>query len=279
MEQIRLLSRREKEVVTLLLQGKSNKQIALSLDVSERTIEFHLKNIYAKLQVNSRVELILKLGKTAVDFTEKLGESTVDVLDRSIHNGKQPTKSLKNIIFTIKKEFAMLKIAILESVESFLEKRPLFLLSILFFLLCFLIRYVVIDIGLYFWLSYFALGTILLAGSLYLGALWHKIAQKESHPTPYKMLAFAVLLPTFIALADVIFRYVIAQSAGQVSITVAGISNKIVRMTSSSQNSYFYTERFIPNDHLWLYAILGIVLSFLVGVLINRQKGQKEIAS
>ena len=49
MEQIRLLSRREKEVVTLLLQGKSNKQIALSLDVSERTIEFHLKNIYANL--------------------------------------------------------------------------------------------------------------------------------------------------------------------------------------------------------------------------------------
>ena len=42
MEQIRLLSRREKEVVTLLLQGKSNKQIALSLGVSERTIEFHL---------------------------------------------------------------------------------------------------------------------------------------------------------------------------------------------------------------------------------------------
>jgi len=71
MEQIRLLSRREKEVVTLLLQGKSNKQIALSLGVSERTVEFHLKNIYAKLQVNSRVELILQLGKATGDITEK----------------------------------------------------------------------------------------------------------------------------------------------------------------------------------------------------------------
>ena len=57
------LSRREKEVVGLLLQGKSNKQIALSLGVSERTVEFHLRNIYNKTQVSSRVELILKLGK------------------------------------------------------------------------------------------------------------------------------------------------------------------------------------------------------------------------
>jgi len=56
------LSKREKEVLQLVLQGKSNKQIALSLDISVSTVEFHLKNIYAKFQVNSRIELILKLG-------------------------------------------------------------------------------------------------------------------------------------------------------------------------------------------------------------------------
>ncbi len=59
------LSEREKEVVRLLLQGKSNKLIALSLGISVRTVEFHLKNIYAKFQVNSRIELILKLGHAA----------------------------------------------------------------------------------------------------------------------------------------------------------------------------------------------------------------------
>ena len=47
---------REKEVVNLLLQGKSNKLIALSLGISDRTVEFHLKNIYAKYQVNSRLD-------------------------------------------------------------------------------------------------------------------------------------------------------------------------------------------------------------------------------
>lgn len=113
MDQTELLSRREKEVIGLLLQGKSNKQIALSLDISERTVEFHLKNIYKKLQVNSRVELILKLGKSTGEIPEKPVESTVEIEDKDIHNGKQPNsqnlwaQSLKSAVSLIKKEFAM----------------------------------------------------------------------------------------------------------------------------------------------------------------------------
>lgn len=72
MTQITQLSEREKEVVKYLLQGKSNKLIAVSLGISDRTVEFHLKNIYIKYQVNSRVELILKLGYSTVD---NLGEN------------------------------------------------------------------------------------------------------------------------------------------------------------------------------------------------------------
>ncbi len=60
------LSKREQEVVKLLLAGKSNKQIAAALSISVRTVEFHLKNIYDKHKVGSRVELILKLGESTV---------------------------------------------------------------------------------------------------------------------------------------------------------------------------------------------------------------------
>jgi len=42
------LSNREENVVRLLLQGKSNKLIASALRISESTVEFHLKNIYAR---------------------------------------------------------------------------------------------------------------------------------------------------------------------------------------------------------------------------------------
>ena len=56
------LTEREKDVSRILSQGKSNKQIALELGISERTVEFHLKNIYTKLSVASRTEAILKLA-------------------------------------------------------------------------------------------------------------------------------------------------------------------------------------------------------------------------
>ena len=52
------LSNREQEVINLLLEGKSNKLIAASLGISESTVEFHLKRIYAKFQVASRMELV-----------------------------------------------------------------------------------------------------------------------------------------------------------------------------------------------------------------------------
>lgn len=72
------LSNREWDVLKLLLQGKGNKQIALSLDISVRTVEFHLKHIYAKFQVSSRIELILKLGNATGRLEiQKLGHSTV----------------------------------------------------------------------------------------------------------------------------------------------------------------------------------------------------------
>jgi DNA-binding CsgD family transcriptional regulator len=91
MAQSSQLSKREREVVDLLLLGQSNKQIASSLSISERTVEFHLKNIYAKFGVSSRVELVLQLRDT-VDQpeAEKPGFSTVDLAGESIENEDGP---------------------------------------------------------------------------------------------------------------------------------------------------------------------------------------------
>jgi DNA-binding CsgD family transcriptional regulator len=84
-------SEREKEVTELLMQGKSNKQIALALGISASTVEYHLKNVYKKLGVNSRTEAVLRLGKSIGGTgTGPLGKSTVEMKGRAADNGIQP---------------------------------------------------------------------------------------------------------------------------------------------------------------------------------------------
>ncbi|MBX3086721.1 MAG: hypothetical protein KF716_34125 [Anaerolineae bacterium] len=53
------LTARELEVLRLLADGLTNKQIAYTLNVSARTINFHLDNLYSKLGVNSRTQAVV----------------------------------------------------------------------------------------------------------------------------------------------------------------------------------------------------------------------------
>lgn len=52
------LTAREREVLQLAAEGLANKQIALSLGISEHTVKFHLSSLYTKLGVTSRTEAI-----------------------------------------------------------------------------------------------------------------------------------------------------------------------------------------------------------------------------
>jgi DNA-binding NarL/FixJ family response regulator len=58
-----ILSERETEVISLLAQGKSYKSIGESLFISRNTIKFHIKNIYDKLEVNTRERAIEEAAK------------------------------------------------------------------------------------------------------------------------------------------------------------------------------------------------------------------------
>ena len=113
MQQSPKLSNREKEALQLLLEGKSNKLIALDMKVSERTVEFHLKNIYSKFQVNSRMELVLRLkNDTNWLESEKLGDSTVADKRIPAENGdglnlSNWVKSLREAVSKIGKELRM----------------------------------------------------------------------------------------------------------------------------------------------------------------------------
>lgn len=57
------LTRREKEVLQLLLRGSSYRVIADQLFITLDTVRSHIKNIYRKLNINSRHEVALSIFK------------------------------------------------------------------------------------------------------------------------------------------------------------------------------------------------------------------------
>jgi DNA-binding NarL/FixJ family response regulator len=55
------LSEREAEVAREVMTGRSNKEIAASLGITERTVKAHMGAIFAKLDVRDRLQLVLRL--------------------------------------------------------------------------------------------------------------------------------------------------------------------------------------------------------------------------
>ena len=54
----RRLTERETQVLHLLAQGKSNKEIAAALSITQRTVKFHVSSIMGKLGTNNRTEAV-----------------------------------------------------------------------------------------------------------------------------------------------------------------------------------------------------------------------------
>lgn len=52
------LSKRQKQMIIMLDQGKSNREIAKQLDLSEHTIKVHLWRLYQRIGVNSRTQAL-----------------------------------------------------------------------------------------------------------------------------------------------------------------------------------------------------------------------------
>ncbi len=63
------LSPRERQVMDALLENLANKEIAARLNISERTVKFHVSSILAKYKVQRRADLILRF------YQEKRSES------------------------------------------------------------------------------------------------------------------------------------------------------------------------------------------------------------
>lgn len=74
-----LLSGREREVVSCVVRGWTNREIARQLGISDRTVQCHLANIFAKLHVSSRTGLAtLALEQGIVSLAQVQGTGSPD---------------------------------------------------------------------------------------------------------------------------------------------------------------------------------------------------------
>ena len=71
-QRLKRLTAREREVLTWITEGKSNKMIARILDISSRTVEIHRANILNKMQAQSVAELV-KMELTAKEYVTTTG--------------------------------------------------------------------------------------------------------------------------------------------------------------------------------------------------------------
>lgn len=60
-DKLSLLTERQRQVAALAGMGKTNRQIANQMFLSRHTVNFHLRHVYRKLDIRSRVELALLL--------------------------------------------------------------------------------------------------------------------------------------------------------------------------------------------------------------------------
>jgi DNA-binding NarL/FixJ family response regulator len=74
------LTKREKEVVSLLVSGASTRQIAEQTGLTVATVHTYLKRIYSKLGVHSRVELVARMVGTVGSVPPPAGSDAEDDL-------------------------------------------------------------------------------------------------------------------------------------------------------------------------------------------------------
>ena len=57
------LTRREAQILTLLFEGNASQVVADRLEISKRTVDFHLDNIYHKLDVTNRAQACFEAAR------------------------------------------------------------------------------------------------------------------------------------------------------------------------------------------------------------------------
>jgi len=65
-----MITNRETDIIEQIFAGKTNKEIADSLCISQHTVKAHIEHVFRKYSVHSKIELIIKLSKCKIEFND-----------------------------------------------------------------------------------------------------------------------------------------------------------------------------------------------------------------
>lgn len=88
------MSPRELQVAKLVCQGFSNEEIAKDLKIKGGTVKTHIRNIYRKIRVRSKIRMLLKFVDDATKFSAKSGAtSAIPIVEIKESDKKSHTTS------------------------------------------------------------------------------------------------------------------------------------------------------------------------------------------
>ena len=116
-----VLSNREQEVAEAYATGQSYKEIARTLGVSPTTVRTHLRTVYSKLGVTSKIQLARFLGDPSTPAESGEGTASVAELALELDDAVRRERSLAKVLRIISQQGGDLEAVIDEVLEHALE--------------------------------------------------------------------------------------------------------------------------------------------------------------
>lgn len=89
------LSRREEEVLGGVMKSLANKEIAASLNLSERTVKFHVSSLLAKFHVRGRMELVREASRMILPSQLETDARDANIQGSFMRTGVPPAESFR----------------------------------------------------------------------------------------------------------------------------------------------------------------------------------------